>query len=89
MENKQCNIIIEGRKKLSISAVTDVDSFDEENIVLVTEEGTLVIKGSDFHINKLNVETGEVIIEGFFTNCEFDDKYSGKTKGSMWSKIFK
>ena len=89
MENKQCNIIIEGRKKLSISAVTDVDSFDEENIVLVTEEGTLVIKGSDFHINKLNVETGEVIIEGYFTNCEFDDKYSGKVKGSMWSKIFK
>lgn len=88
-KEKQCNIIIENRSKLSVSSVSDVESFDEENIILITSKGTLVVKGNDFHINKLNVETGEVIIEGDVESCEFDEKYGGKNKAGFWSKMFK
>ncbi len=91
MENKEklCNIIIENRKKISVSGVEDVDSFDEDSIVLLTTEGALVIKGNDFHINKLNVETGELIIEGNIDSCAFDDRAATKGGGSIWAKMFK
>lgn len=88
-KDKLCNIIIEGRKKISISGVEDVDSFDEDNIILYTVMGTLVISGHNFHINKLNVDTGELIIEGEYDSSKFDDGYSGKSKGGFWAKMFK
>ncbi len=88
-KEKLCNIIIESRKKISISGVEDVDSFDEDNITLYTSMGTLLLSGHDFHINKLNVDTGELIIEGEFDSCRFDDGCNGKSKGSFWAKMFK
>ena len=86
-KEKLCNIIIESRKKISVSAVEDVDSFDEDSIILLTSLGTLIVKGANFHINKLNVDTGELVIEGDIDSCTFDDKASAK--GSFWSKMFK
>lgn len=89
MDNKEkvCNIIMENRRKISVSAVEDVDSFNEDCIVLLTSLGTLIVKGANFHINKLSVDTGELVIEGDIDSCMFDDKAS--VKGSFWSKMFK
>ena len=39
------NILMENRERMSISGVLDVESFDEESVVVETEMGTLVIKG--------------------------------------------
>ena len=58
------NIILENRKKASISGVVDIDSFDEQSVILYTSLGMLTVKGYGLHINRLNVETGEVVIEG-------------------------
>lgn len=68
------NIIIENREKMSVSGVMDVESFDEENIVLHTELGVLVIKGQELHINKLSIESGELVIEGEVTSCMYTDE---------------
>ncbi len=58
------NLILENKEKLSVSGVTDVDTFDESQIVLYTETDTLEISGADLHIQKLNVADGELMIEG-------------------------
>ena len=50
-KNNVHNVILEGRKNLTISGVTDVDSFDERCISLYTQLGELVIKGRELHIN--------------------------------------
>lgn len=88
IHEKPCNIIIEGRKRISVSGVEDVDCFDEDSIVLITTGGTLTVTGSDFHINKLSVETGELIIDGSFDSCRFDETAIGG-KGGFFSKMFK
>ena len=41
------NIVLEGRRLLTVSGVSDVDSFDEETVVVFTELGELTVKGSD------------------------------------------
>lgn len=58
------NIILENRKSLSISGITDVDSFDEREISLYTQLGELTVQGRELHIDAMSVETGDMTITG-------------------------
>lgn len=86
---KPHNITIEGREKLSISGVKEVISFDENTISLNTEMGGLVLKGTDLHINRLNVDDGNLNIEGFVIACSYTEKSDTKKSGGFFSNIFK
>ncbi len=83
------NVTIENRRKMSVSGVYDVDSFDEKGVVLFTSEGVMEIAGDNLHINRLNVETGEVSIEGEIYAINYSDEEYQKKGGSFFSKIFK
>lgn len=82
------NLILENREKLSISGVIDVESFNDESVIVDTELGVLIISGVDLHINKLNLDNSELSIEGNITGCEYSDKESSRS-GGFWSKLFK
>ena len=58
------NLVLENREKLSISGVLDVLSFDDQIVMVETELGLLTIKGENLRINKLSLDTSEVIVEG-------------------------
>lgn len=83
------NLILENRGKLSISGVLDVLSFDDQVVILETELGLLTVKGENIKINKLSIDTSEVIVEGNISSLAYSDKEMEKTKGSFMSKIFK
>ena len=84
------NLILENRSKLSISGVLDVLSFDDQVVIVETELGLLTIKGENLRINKLSIDTSEVIVEGDISYLAYSDKNADKTsKGSFISKIFK
>src|SRR5690606_10034369 len=71
------NILMENRERMSISVVVDVESFDEESVVVETEMGSLVIKGEDLHINKLSIDSSELNIEGYITGLYYSDRDGG------------
>lgn|SRR5699024_4549058 len=83
------NLILENRGKLSISGVLDVLSFDDQVVIVETELGLLTIKGENIRINKLSIDTSEVIVEGDISSMSYSDKSVEKTKTSVLSKIFK
>ena len=83
------NIILENRNKLSISGVNDVLSFDDQVVMVETELGLLTVKGENLRINKLSIDTSEVIIEGDISYLAYSDKELEKNKGSILNKIFK
>lgn len=84
------NIVLENREKLSISGVLDVLSFDDQIVILETELGLLHIKGENLRINKLSIDTSEVIIEGEVSSLNYSDRESNKKEsGSFLGKIFK
>ena len=84
------NLILENRGKLSISGVLDVLSFDDQIVIIDTELGLLKIKGNNLRINKLSIDTSEVIVEGDIASLVYsENKGTDKTKGSLISKIFK
>ena len=83
------NLILENRGKLSISGVNDVLSFDDQIVMVETELGLLTVKGEGLRINKLSIDTSEVIVEGDISYLAYSDKEMEKNKGNLISKIFK
>ena len=71
---KDHNIIMENRKNLTISGITDVDSFDEKSICLYTQLGELTIQGRELHIDSMSVETGDMTITGDIWSVVYGDK---------------
>ena len=57
---KQHKMIMTNRKNCSLTGITDVIAFDEKEVVLETQLGTLFIKGDNIHIKRLTLESGEV-----------------------------
>lgn len=83
------NVILENREKLSISGVLDVLSFDDQIVILETELGLLTIKGDNLRINKLSLDTAEVIIDGEVYNIGYSEKDTNQKSGSFLGKIFR
>ena len=77
---KKSSIQLENRRKLSLTGVDEVMSFDEEKIVLNTILGKLKINGQGLKMNKLDVKNGEVIIEGYITSMIYYGKVKSKHK---------
>jgi len=91
-DRKQTNhrIVLEDRERIYIEGVVDVLSFDEELVTADTEAGVLLLKGVDLHVNNLNLETGELGVDGLLTSITYEDSDGFvKGKGSMLSKLFK
>lgn len=57
------NVILESREKLTITGVLDVLSFDDQIVIVETQLGLLTVKGEDLRINKLSIDSSEIIIE--------------------------
>jgi len=84
------NLVIEDRQKMTVSGVINVESFNELEIVLETELGMLTIKGSSMHMSKLDLEVGDLKIDGNIDACLYSEKQDLKTKGAGFlSKLFK
>ena len=83
------NIILENRNKLNISGVQDVLSFDDQVVIIETDLGLLTVKGENLKINKLSIDTEEVVIEGEINNLGYSDHTKKDQEGGLFSKIFK
>lgn len=83
------NLVLENREKLSISGVIDVLSFDDQVVIVETELGLLTIKGENLRINKLSIDTSEVVVEGEIFNLAYSENDFDRKQGSLLGKIFK
>lgn len=89
MKPKVQNLILENRERLSISGVIDVESFNDESVIVDTELGVLMVRGMDLHINKLNIDSSELSIEGDIMSCEYSDREGSRSKGGFFARMFK
>jgi sporulation protein YabP len=55
------------REQVTITGVLNVDSFDEEEILLETELGGLTLRGEELQIRQLDLESGKFAVEGYIT----------------------
>lgn len=80
-------IILEGRSKMAVSGVEDVESFDEGMIVANTVKGQLIIRGVGMHLEKLSLDSGEILINGKIDGLEYEGEES--SSGGFFSRLFK
>ena len=78
-------IALDGRSKLSISGVTDVESFDETLVVLHTSQGILVIRGVGLHMQMLSLEGGQVTVTGTVDSMIYEEE---SRKGGFFSRLW-
>jgi len=83
------NLVLENRNRLNISGVLDVLSFDDQIIIVETELGMLTVKGDNLRINKLSIDTSEVVVEGEIISLTYSNKELDKKNESFLGKIFK
>ncbi len=81
-------VTLENRKILSISGITDIDRFDEREIVLYTAMGELTITGRELHINAISIENGSLSVEGDIWSLQYGDK-DKHSPVSMLGKLFR
>ena len=81
---------INARKAAAITGVNDVLSFDAGEVLLQTEQGVLMIRGNELHVNRLSLEKGEVDIDGRIDSLTYSDA-DGYTKSgeSLFGRLFK
>lgn len=87
--NKKHTVNMIERERLILAGVKEVFYFDEQFIELETTKGYLHIRGINLHIIKMNVDEGDIAIEGQIDELVYHDKAGGKKKGTVMSKLFK
>ncbi|MBE6023943.1 MAG: sporulation protein YabP [Cellulosilyticum sp.] len=88
--NKKHTLNLIEREKMVIAGVKEVFSFDEQLIELETSQGYLDIRGEKLHIVKMNIDEGDLAIEGIVSEMVYHNNIGmGKKKGSIMSKLFK
>jgi sporulation protein YabP len=86
---KNHKLTLFNRSNAQMTGVLDVISFDTSEIVMDTEEGLLMIRGEDLHVNHLTLEKGEVHIDGhvdsmIYSNSQKPPKGSEKGFGKLF-----
>ena len=81
------NVIIESRKKLNISGVKDVSSFDDETLLLDTVFGKMTVKGEGLHIESFNTVTGDIVANGKIYAVVYMSDV--KNSGGFFSRLFR
>lgn len=87
---KPHKLVVNNRKTSMVTGVLDVLSFDLNEILLETEQGMLMVKGTDLHVNRLSVEKGEVDLSGNIDSIAYSGiSKSGKQDGGLFARLFK
>ena len=91
VEVRPHKVTIEGRERITITSVEDVDSFNEHEVIFLTGFGMMTVLGEDLHIAKLNLEDGILTVEGKIQALDYADheeqRRSGKSTG-FFGKVF-
>lgn len=88
-DDKKSNLILDNRRKLSVTGVEEVVSFNDEIIILNTNFGTLTIKGSGLKMNKLDVQNGDMMITGSISSLIYSGSKGRKNNESILARLFR
>ena len=76
---------LENRARLSVNGVREVESFDEESVVLHTTKGVLVIRGQQLHLQTLSIDGGQVLVDGSVDAISYEDDIP---RGGFFARLF-
>jgi sporulation protein YabP len=79
-------LVLNERKLLTVTGVTEVVSFDDATVIAHTELGTLVVQGKDLQLKTLLPEGGQVTVEGTIATLMYEEP---RPAGSLWQRLLR
>lgn len=79
-------LVMDGRNRLTVSGVREVESFDESMVALITVRGTLVVRGQGLHLKNLSLGQGEAAVDGMVESLTYEDEQPPKR--GLWGRLF-
>ena len=93
MEEKQSagihRVLLENRKKAVITGVQEIHSFNENEVLLLSEAGKILLKGEQLHVRKLNLEKGDAEVEGRVDSLSYLTRNAHKKDESILKRMFR
>lgn len=93
MEEKQSagvhRVLLENRKKAVITGVQEIHSFNENEVLLLSEAGKILLKGEQLHVRKLNLEKGDAEVEGRVDSISYLTRNAHKKDESILKRMFR
>ena len=93
MEEKQSagghRVLLENRKKAVITGVQEIHSFNENEVLLLSEAGNILLKGEQLHVRKLNLEKGDAEVEGRVDSLSYLTRNAHKKDESILKRMFR
>lgn len=93
MEEKQLagvhRVLLENRKKAVITGVQEIHSFNENEVLLLSEAGKILLKGEQLHVRKLNLEKGDAEVEGRVDSLSYLTRNAHKKDESILKRMFR
>ncbi len=86
-EGRAHTVSIEMRRRAVINGVEELESFHEEQICVYTASGLLTIEGDDLHIDRLNLEDGQLIVSGVIYGALYTEE--DEPKSGLFSRLLK
>jgi sporulation protein YabP len=83
------SLLLENKEVLNVTGVENVDNFNDEIVVLITNKGKLTIKGEKLNISKLSVDEGKLIVKGIINSLVYSEYEGQREKVSLVKKLFK
>jgi len=83
------SLTIDKREAVAVTGVIDVISFDEESVIGETEMGVVVIRGANLHVNRINLESGELAVSGEIDGVTYENPSGGARTKSLLGRLFK
>lgn len=90
INKKAHKLILNNRRTGNLTGVSDVLSFDENEIILETDQGMLMMKGKELHVSRLMLDKGEVDIDGRIDSVTYSEQGSrAERTESLLGRLFK
>ena len=93
MEEKQAagihRVLLENRKKAVITGVQEIHSFNENEVLLLSEAGKILLKGEQLHVRNLNLEKGDAEVEGRVDSLSYLTRNAHKKDESILKRMFR
>ena len=77
-------LVLDSRRKLSMTGVIEVESFDESAIQLTTTRGPVLIRGTGLHLQMLSLDGGQVAVDGTISALSYEEP-----RQSGWRRLFR
>lgn len=79
-------LVLNERKLLTVTGVTEVVSFDDAAVIAQTELGTLVVQGKNLQLKTLLPDGGQVTVEGEISSLVYEEP---RPAGSLWQRLMR